>query len=49
MKWDQKWIIYSEYDQGYIQFGVQGQQAILSAINLMNEGKSEIFERVKTK
>ncbi len=41
--------IYSEYDQGYIEFGVQGQQAILSAINLMNEGKSEIFERVKTK
>jgi CubicO group peptidase (beta-lactamase class C family) len=39
--------VYSDYDQGYIEFAVRGQQAILSAINLMYEGKSEIFERVK--
>ena len=39
--------IYCDYDQGYIEFGVQGQKALLSAINLMFEGKSEIFERVK--
>lgn len=40
--------VYSDYDTGYIEFAIQGQQALLSAISLMFEGKSEIFERVKT-
>ncbi len=40
---------YSDYDQGYIEFAVQGTHAVLSAINLMFEGKSEIFKRLEDK
>ncbi len=39
-------LVYSDYDQGYIEFAVQNRKAVLSAINLMFEGKSEIFKRI---
>lgn len=37
---------YSDYDQGYIEFAVKGQKAMLSAINLMQEGQNKIFNRI---
>ncbi|MCX7338601.1 MAG: serine hydrolase [Alphaproteobacteria bacterium] len=40
-------LAYCDYDTGYIEFGVREKKAIVCAINLLHEGKEDIFHRIK--